>query len=123
SLIFTVLTVIIACLGILGIAIFTAKQRTKEIGIRKVLGASVSTIVLALSKGFAKMVLLAIIIASPVAWWMMTTWLDNFAYRITLQWWMLVTGGLVIIGITLVTVGIQSIRTAKANPVDSLRDE
>lgn len=123
SLIFTVLTVIIACLGILGIAIFSAQQRTKEIGIRKVLGASVPVIVLLLSKGFAKMTLLATIIASPVIWWMMTTWLDNFAYRIEMQWWMLVTGGLIIIGITLITVSIQSLRAAKANPVDSLRDE
>lgn len=123
SLIFTVLTVIIACLGILGIAIFTAQQRTKEIGIRKVLGASVPTIVLLLSEDFAKMAALATIIASPVIWWMMTTWLDNFAYRIELQWWMLVMGGLIIIGITLITVSIQSLRAAKANPVDSLRDE
>lgn len=123
SLIFTVLTVIIACLGILGIAIFSAQQRTKEIGIRKVLGASISKIVMLLSKDFAKMTLLAILLASPLVWWVMTIWLDNFAYRIALHWWMLATGGLIIVGITLATVGIQSIRAARVNPVDSLRDE
>jgi len=117
------LSIGISCLGLLGLAIFTIHTRTKEIGIRKVLGASVAGIVGLLSKDFVKLVLLAVVIASPIAWWAMNRWLDDFAYRIDIQWWMFAVAGLAAVVIALLTVSWQAIRAAVANPVDSLRDE
>jgi ABC-type antimicrobial peptide transport system permease subunit len=119
----TALAIFIACLGLFGLASFTAVQRTKEIGIRKALGASVSGIVLLLSKEFAKWVLLANIIAWPVAWFAMNNWLENFAYRIDMAWWIFVMSGALALVIALLTVGYQAVRAANANPVDSLRHE
>lgn len=119
----TTITIFISCLGLFGLVTLTAFQRTKEIGIRKVLGASVSGIVTMLSKDFIKLVLIAMIIASPIAWWAMNQWLKDFAYRIEIQWWMFAAAGLVTVGIALLTVAAQAIRAAVANPVDSLRDE
>ncbi len=113
----------IACLGLFGLATFTAEQRTKEIGVRKVLGASVASIVTLLSKDFLKLVLIAVGIASPLAWWAMTTWLKDFAYRIDLDWWVFAGAGLLAVGIALLTVSFQSIRAALMNPVNSLRSE
>ena len=115
--------ILISCLGLLGLMTHTAQQRTKEIGIRKVLGASVSGIVALLSKDFVKLVCLAIVIASPIAWWAMTKWLDDFAYRIDIQWWIFAVAGLVAVVVALLTVSWQAFRAAVANPVDSLRDE
>ncbi|HTR31731.1 MAG TPA: FtsX-like permease family protein, partial [Puia sp.] len=105
------------------LAAFVAEQRTKEIGIRKVLGATVPRIVAMLSKDFIVLVGLAILIASPVAWWFMHRWLEDFAYRVPISWWIYAMAGIAAIGIALVTVSFQAIRAASANPVDSLRSE
>jgi putative ABC transport system permease protein len=120
---FTSLAVIIACLGLLGLAAYAAEQRTKEIGIRKVLGANISTIVGMLSKDFIKLVLIAIIIASPLAWWAMHKWLQDFAYHQNIQWWVIAFAGLAAILIAFVTISFQSIKAALTNPVKSLRSE
>ncbi|WP_353196964.1 FtsX-like permease family protein [Parapedobacter defluvii] len=120
---FAAIAISIACLGLFGLAAFTAQQKTKEIGIRKVLGASVAGIVTLLSKDFVQLVCLAIFIASPVAWWAMNRWLEDFVYRIDIQWWMFALAGVVAVVIALLTVSWQAIRAAVANPVDSLRDE
>lgn len=120
---FASLAIFIACLGLFGLAAFMAEQRTKEIGIRKVLGASVEHIVTILSKDFIRLVLLATLLAIPLAWWSMSRWLEVFAYRIQLQWWMFVLAGAAAIGIALFTVSFQAIRAAVSNPVESLRSE
>ncbi|MFC3196063.1 ABC transporter permease [Parapedobacter deserti] len=121
--IFAGIAIFISCLGLLGLSMYMAELRMKEVGIRKVLGASVAGIVRLLSADFLKLVLIAIFVAAPIAWWIMRTWLDEFAYRTTLQWWMFAGAGLVAAAIALLTVGWQAIRAAVANPVDSLRDE
>lgn len=120
---FSGLAIFIACLGLYGLASFTAAKRNKEIGIRKVLGASVSGVTTLLSRDFIKPLLVALIIASPIAWLVMNKWLEDFAYRIQIQWWLFVLAGLITIGIALITVSWQAIRAAVANPVKSLRDE
>jgi len=120
---FAILAIVIACLGLFGLATFTTEQRTKEIGIRKVLGASVSGIVRMLSSDFVKLVLISIAIASPIAWWAMSRWLEDFAYRIDIQWWMFAVAGFAAVAIALLTVSWQAIKAAVANPVESLRDE
>jgi putative ABC transport system permease protein len=121
--IFTLLGVFIACLGLLGLASFTAESRTKEIGIRKVCGASMAGIVLMLSKEFTKWVLLANCIAWPLAYFAMNKWLQNFAYRINIDIVTFLLSGLLVLGIALLTVSFQSFKAARANPVDSLRYE
>ena len=121
--IFTLLAIIIACLGLFGLAAFTAEQRTKEIGVRKVLGASVANIVGLLSKDFLKLVLIAIVIASPVAWWVMHQWLQGYAYRVTISWWIFVLAGVLAVLIALVTVSFQSIKAALMSPAKSLKTE
>jgi hypothetical protein len=120
---FAFLAVFISCLGLLGLATFTAEQRTKEIGVRKVLGASVPNIFALLSSYFIKLVLIAIIIATPVAWYAMNNWLQGFAYKIDMTWWIFALAGLLTIGIALLTTSFQAIRAAVANPVKSLRTE
>ncbi|UFH54212.1 ABC transporter permease [Spirosoma sp. KNUC1025] len=120
---FAGLAVFIACLGLFGLAAFTAEQRTKEIGVRKVLGASVTSIVGLLSKDFLKLVVIAIVIASPLAWYAMKQWLESYAYKIDLSWWMFVLAGLLAISIALLTVSFQSIKAALMNPVKSLKSE
>ncbi|UCE42380.1 MAG: hypothetical protein JSV17_05300, partial [Candidatus Aminicenantes bacterium] len=120
---FTLIAIFISSLGLFGLASFTAERRTKEIGIRKVLGASIPSIVFYISKGFTKWVLLANIIAWPVAYSFMNKWLQNFAYRIDLNVWIFILSGLAIFCIALLTVSYQSIKAATANPVDSLRYE
>ncbi|HEX8677664.1 MAG TPA: FtsX-like permease family protein, partial [Segetibacter sp.] len=117
------LTIIIACLGLFGLATYAAEQRIKEIGIRKVLGAGVSSIVTMLSKDFIRLVLIAATIAFPVAWWAMDQWLHEFAYRINIEWWMFAAAALLAIVIALATVSFQAIKAAIANPVKSLRSE
>lgn len=121
--IFAALAIIISCLGLFGLASFTAERRTKEIGIRKVLGASVSAITGLLSKGFLKPVVLSVLIAFPVAWWLMFNWLKDYDYKITIHWWVFALAGLLVLLIALVTVSFQSVRAAVANPVRSLRTE
>ena len=120
---FAGLTIFVACLGLFGLATFTAEQRTKEIGVRKVLGASVTSIVTLLSQDFLKLVLIAIVIASPIAWYAMNRWLQDFAYRINIEWWVFAGAGLLAVGIALLTVSFQSIKAALMNPVKSLRSE
>lgn len=119
----TLLTVIIACLGLIGLAAFTAEQRTKEIGIRKVLGASVASIIGLLSKDFLRLVFFAIILATPLGYWASRKWLQDYAYRIELSWWMFAFAGAAAIVIAFVTVAGHSWRAARANPVQSLRSE
>ncbi len=123
ALSFSILAIIIAALGLFGLTTYMVEQRTKELGIRKVLGASISGIVALLSRDFIRLVLLAILIASPIAWWVMNRWLEDFAYRIEIQWWMFAVAGLAAVVIALLTVSWQAVRAAVANPVDSLRDE
>lgn len=120
---FTSFALFIACLGLFGLANFTAEQRQKEIGIRKVLGASVSSIVSLLSKDFLKLVGLAVVLATPIAWYAMHQWLQGFAYRITIAWWVFAGAGLLAVGITLLTVSFQSIKAALMDPVKALRSE
>ena len=121
--IFTIMAIIVGCLGLFGLAAFSAEQRTKEIGIRKVLGASVFNIVGLLSKTFLKLVLIAFVIAFPFAWWSMNNWLEDFPYRVNISWWVFGIAAISAIGIALITVSFQAIKAAIANPVKSLRTE
>ncbi len=121
--IFSGLAVFIACLGLLGLSLFSTLQRSKEIGIRKVLGASVGDIVLTLTKDFIRLVILAILIASPIAWYLMHNWLQNFVIRINISWWVFAGAGLLALGIAFITISFQSITAARANPIKSLRAE
>ena len=120
---FAVLAIFIACLGLFGLATYMAEQRTKEIGVRKVLGASVSNIVSMLSKDFAKLVLIAAIVAFPIAWFAMNRWLQDFAYRINIGWWIFIAAAVITLLIALCTVIFQAVKAAVANPVQSLRTE
>ena len=120
---FAFLAIFISCLGLFGLVTFTAEQKTKEIGIRKVLGASVPAIIRMLSKDFLKLVLIAAMIAFPIAWWAMHKWLADFAYRIQIGWWVFVIAGIAAALIALLTISFQAIKAAIANPVKSLRTE
>lgn len=120
---FAAIAVFVACLGLFALATFTIEQRVKEVGIRKVLGATVRQVTLLLSKDFIFLVLLAILIACPVSWWLMSRWLDNFAYRIELDWWLYILAAAAAVVISFLTVSYQSIKAALANPVHSLRNE
>jgi putative ABC transport system permease protein len=117
------LTIFISCMGLLGLSMFNAQQRTREIGIRKVLGASVASIVALLSKDFVVLVALALVIASPIAWYFIHQWLQGFAYRISIGWWVFGLAGFGAVSIALLTIGFQSFKVAVANPVKSLRSE
>ncbi len=121
--IFTVITIVLAGMGLFGLAAFTIEQRTKEIGIRKVLGASISSINGLLSKDFLKLVLLSILVASPIAWYVMHNWLQGFAYRIHIQWWMFAGAGLLAVVVAVITISFHAIKAAVVNPVSSLRSE
>lgn len=123
SRVFAALAIIISCLGLFGLAAYTAERRTKEIGVRKVLGASVSGIAALLSKDFLKLVCVSCIVAFPIAWWMMNNWLQNYQYRIKISWGIFLIAGLLAIIIALATVSFQAIKAAIANPVKSLRTE
>jgi putative ABC transport system permease protein len=120
---FSVLAMLIACLGLFGLASFTVEKRTKEIGIRKALGASVFSIILLLLKEFTKLILLANVIAWPIAYFTMNRWLQNYAYRIEIGLSAFVLAGLIVLLIALLTVGYQATKAARANPVDALRYE
>lgn len=117
----TVIAVIISCLGLFGLAVLIAFQRTKEIGIRKVLGATVAGIAKMLMSDFVKLIVIALIIASPIAWWGMNRWLEDFVYRIKIEWWMFLLSGVVAVIVAMLTISFQAIRAALANPVKSLR--
>ena len=121
--IFAGLTILVACLGLFGLATFTAEQRTKEIGIRKVLGSSVTDIVILLSRDFALLVFISIILACPVAWYGMHYWLQDFAYRLPIQWWIFVLAGIAALLIAMLTVSFQAAKAAWLNPVKALRSE
>ena len=123
SRLFALLAIIISCLGLFGLAAYTAERRTKEIGIRKVLGASVPGITNLLSKDFLRLVFVSAVVAFPVAWWAMHKWLQNYSYRISINWWVFVLAGLLALLIALITISFQSVRAAVANPVKSLRTE
>ncbi|MFN7119163.1 MAG: ABC transporter permease [Saprospiraceae bacterium] len=120
---FSVLAIFIACMGLLGLAAYAISQRTKEIGIRKVLGASVLKVTLMLSKDFLRLVFIAAVVAFPIAWWGMSRWLEDFAYRINIEWWIFAVALLLAVFIALLTISFQAIRAAVANPVKSLRTE
>ncbi len=119
----TGLAIFISCLGLLGLVMYTTILRIKEISVRKVLGASVSQLVTILSADFIRLVFIAFIVATPLAWWVMNKWLEDFAYRTALSWWLFPVSGLIIILIALITLSIQTIRTAVANPINALRSE
>ena len=120
---FTGIAIFIACLGLFGLSAFTISQRVREIGIRKVLGASVQDIVLTLSKDFMALVLVATVIAFPVAWYAMNHWLDDFAYRISITWTVFVLAGVIAAVVAFLTISIQAVKAAVANPIKSLRTE
>jgi putative ABC transport system permease protein len=121
--IFTIMAIFVGCMGLFGLAAFSAEQRTKEIGIRKVLGATMFNIMALLSKRFVILILVASVIAFPVAWWAMNKWLQDFPYRITINWWMFAIAAVAALVIALITVSFQAIKAAIANPVKSLRTE
>jgi predicted permease len=123
SRIFALLAIVITCLGLFGLAAYTAERRTKEIGVRKVLGASVTSIAGLLSEDFLKLVILSSLISFPVAWWLMHNWLQNYAYRIEISWWIFIVAAVLAIFIALFTISFQAIKAALANPVKSLRTE
>jgi len=120
---FAGLTIFISCLGLFGLAAYMAENRQKEIGIRKVLGANIQSIVQLLSKEFVVLVVISILIASPVGWWLMNKWLQNYNYRIQISWNVFLLAGIIAIVIALATVSFQAIKAALANPVDSLKSE
>jgi len=119
----TGLTIFISCLGLLGLVIYITNQRTKEIGIRKVIGASVLQIVTLLSKDFVKLIAIAVVIALPIAWWGGQKWLENFVYKTTLSWWVFIAGAAALLFVALVILGLRTLKAATANPVNSLRSE
>ncbi len=120
---FACLAIFIACLGLLGLATYTAQQRTKEIGIRKVLGADVRNIVGLLSRDFIQLVLISILIATPISWYAMNKWLEGFAYRTEIQPWIFAVAGCMALAIAVFTISFQSIKAALTNPVSSLKSE
>ena len=121
--VFTFLSILVACLGLFGLSVYTAERRTKEIGIRKILGASVQNLVSLLSKEFVKLVFVAAIIAFPLAWWAMNKWLQDFAYRVSMEWWIFIGSAVLACFIALLTISFQAIKAAVANPVKNLRTE
>jgi putative ABC transport system permease protein len=121
--IFAGLAIVITCLGLLGLAAFTAEQRTKEVGIRKVLGASITNLVMLLSKDFSKLVLIAFLISAPIGWWFLNSFLERYPYRVEVQWWVLGSAGLLAFVLAITIVSTQALRAAVSNPVNSLRNE
>jgi putative ABC transport system permease protein len=117
------MTIFLSCIGLFGLTVMTAERRTKEMGIRKILGASVANAVAILTSGFVKLVMISLIIALPAAWVAVDTWLLNYPYHISLNWTIFATGAMLMLLISLVTVSFQALKTALANPVDSLRIE
>ncbi|TFG77168.1 MAG: FtsX-like permease family protein [Flavobacteriales bacterium] len=119
----SILSIFIACMGLFGLATLSVARRTAEIGIRKVMGATMSNIVIMISKDFVKLVVVASLVAFPLAWWAMKLWLQDFAYSVGLPWWVFVVSALGVVALTLFTVGFQSVRASLANPVNCLRSE
>ena len=121
--IFASLAILITCLGLFGLAAFTAEQRRKEVGIRKVLGASISGLVFMISKDFSRLVILAFVISAPIAWWLTNGFLDRYPYRIEIPWWVLPTVGAGSLVLAVIIVSTQAVRAATVNPVESLKNE
>jgi putative ABC transport system permease protein len=121
--IFASIAIILACIGLFGLSAYSAQQRVKEIGVRKVLGATVSNIVFVLSKDFIKLAFIAALIAFPIAWWAMHSWLQRYEYRISIEWWVFVATALATLLIALLTVSFQAVKAALSNPVKNLRTE
>jgi putative ABC transport system permease protein len=121
--IFSILAIVIACIGLFGLSAYMAEQRTKEIGVRKVLGSTALNIVGLLSRDFAKLVLVALVIAVPIAYYVMVQWLQNFSFRINIQAWIFVVAGVVALAVAQFTISFQAIKAANTNPADSLRSE
>jgi putative ABC transport system permease protein len=121
--IFTVMAILIGCMGLFALAAFSAEQRIKEIGIRKVLGASVMNLTALLAKNFLRLVLIASLLAFPLAWWAMNNWLADFPYRVNISWWVFAATGMISLLIALITVSFQAIKAALTNPVKNLRTE
>ena len=117
------IAIILSCMGLFGMASIVIRQRVKEIGVRKVLGASVNGIIALVSKEFIKPVIIALFIAVPVAWWAMSKWLESYALRVHIEWWVFILAGIAAVVITACTISIQSVKAAIANPVKSLRTE
>jgi len=120
---FTIIAILIACLGLYGLVSFMLVQRTKEIGIRKALGASISSLIVLVSKQFLKLVILSCLFAWPIAYYLMKTWLNNYAYKIDLSIWVFIFSGLILLIITFLTILFQSLKAARTNPVESLKYE
>jgi putative ABC transport system permease protein len=120
---FSVLALVVACLGLFGLSAFMAEQRSKEISIRKVLGASVSGIFKMLTINFLKLVLISFVLAVPIAWYFMQSWLESFSYRVDMSWWYFGLAGVAVTVVALITVSSQALNVAHSNPVDSLRNE
>jgi ABC-type antimicrobial peptide transport system permease subunit len=123
ALLFAILSIAICCLGLYSLAVYMVNTRVKEIGIRKVLGASVVSLASLLSKDFIRLVLIAFVIASPVAWWILQSWLQGFTYRISISWWIFLATGFISVMIAMVTIGFRVVRSSLANPVKNLRTE
>jgi len=123
AMIFSILAIFVSCLGLFGLASFVTEQRTKEIGIRKVLGATIPGIVTLLSKDFLKLVIISLLIAIPFSWWAMNSWLQDFAYRTSFKWQIFMLAGLLALGIAFLTISFQSVKAALINPVDSIKNE
>ena len=122
-MLFASLAILIACLGLFGLAAFTVIQRTKEIGIRKVLGASIQNVVMLVMREFIWLVIIAFLIAAPIAWWGVSKWLQDFAYQVEIRWWVYFAAGTLAGVLAIFTVGFQAMKAATANPVKSLRTE
>jgi putative ABC transport system permease protein len=119
----TIISLVLSCLGLVGLTFFVMEQRTKEIGVRKVNGAKISEVMVMLNRDFVKWVAIAFVIATPIAWYSMNMWLESFAYKTTLSWWIFALAGLLALGIALLTVSWQSWKAATSNPVEALRYE
>jgi putative ABC transport system permease protein len=120
---FSGIAIVLACLGLFGLSSYAAKQRVKEIGIRKVLGAPLGSLAFLLSAGFVRLALIAIVIAFPLAWWAMRSWLQDFVYRVDMGFWVFVVAGVLVLAVTLATVSVMAVRTALLNPVKNLKVE
>ena len=123
AMIFAILAILITCLGLFGLAAFTAEQRTKEIGIRKVMGATVGSLVVLITKDFSRLVLFAFVISAPLAWWALNNFLERYPYRVSVAWWVLPIAGLLALVLALIIVSTQALRAARSNPSESLRSE
>ena len=120
---FSILAIVIACLGLVGLSSYTIETRTKEIGIRKVLGATVTAVVALVSVRILRLILIGFLIAVPLTWFAMNRWLDNFAYKIEIEWWIFALTGIIVVLIAALAIGVRTVRAAIANPVNSLRNE